>query len=161
MTSHTYRAGEAAALALIQALSAWDTSNSVSLANDENNIGMSMVNSGASSQYCFLSPGPFESGYENIGESLVIDRWQTVITLAVFVVQDLSDPSSPEMRLATLRQNIIDALDKRFALSGSASFAKVISGTEISNFTTAELGPFILQEMTLLWEAERDLTQAD
>lgn len=156
----SYATGEAAALTLLQALSAWDTSNSISLANDTSNTGVLMIGQGSSDHYLFLSPGPFESGYESINEGLVVDRWETIITLVVLAIA--ASGESPEYRLTGYRQDIKAALDQRFMLqSASVSMAKVVRGGEIQNWSLPDERLFITQELRLLWEEVSTITQND
>lgn len=156
----TYAQGEADILSLLQALAEWDSTNSLSLANDATNLGAAMLSGGASDHYLFLSPGEFESGYENIADTLVIHRWQTLVTLCVFL--PAPEANAAEMRLAAYRDNAIAALDARLHLNSSTvDFAKVIRGREIANFSLSDKQAFISQELTLLWEEVKNITQSD
>lgn len=159
----SYATGEAAALTLIQTLSDFNTTNSVSLANDDDNKGATLLSSGKSDRYVILRPGPFESDYLDIAGSLTQHRWQTSIDLYVLK----TGVDAPEYRLASLRQSIIDTLDTYFRLDESVGYAKVVSGEAIATGATGGTNsapngtPYIRQEMILVWEEERSLTQND
>lgn len=159
----SYATGEAAALALIQTLPDFDATNSVSLANDNNNKGATLLSSGKSDCYVILRPGAFVSDYLDIAGSLTQHRWQTSIDLYVLK----TGVDAPEYRLASLRQSIIDTLDAHFRLNESVGYAKVISGESIATGATGGTNsapngtPYIRQEMILVWEEERSLTQND
>ena len=156
----SYALGEAAALTLLQALAAWDTDNSLSLANDSTNRAKGMLNHGTDYKYLFLEPGAFESGYNDIGDTKAVDQWHTTLTLIVF--NDPPTQKTAEMELAALRQEAMETLDQRLHLNSSVvNFAKVVGGEPIQGWKNSRGRAFILQEMDLLWEEVRSITQND
>lgn len=155
----SYKTGEAAIISIIQGLAAWDTENSISLANDTTLKGAAIMNSGKSDKYCFATPGPFVSRYLDTNGTVIEDEWTTVVRLIVLALP--KSGASPENELATARQDIKEALDARYNLGGGFSFAKLTAGDEIINDGVAEFGPYIEQELFVTWMEEQDIAQLD
>jgi len=156
----SYASGESAALTLIRALNDFNSTNSVSLANDSTNAGATLLSNGKSDRYVMLRPGPFISQYMTVDNAFVVHEWQTIIK--VVVLKQGTD--APEHRLADLRGDIIDKLDGYFQLNNTAvSYAKVVGGDAIAEGTTGGTNgtQFIYQEMVLEWHEESTLTQSD
>lgn len=166
----SYAAGEARILTLIRASGGgtiWTAANSLSIVNDSNNIGMSMVNNGKSWHYLFLEPGPFASDYLDIGAEGVQDTWTTLITILVLK----ETQRGPIKVLSDDTQQIKDYLDtysRLNALTG-VSMAKVKSGTRITTERVGGANPqaranrkvFFKRELTIAWDELTDITQND
>lgn len=157
----SYATGEAAALTIIQALSAWDSDNSYSAANDSTFVTVdTLLISGDDDKYCVLLPGEFEREPGTISGTEFITHWQTRIQIYV-LVQPSGD--APEKRLASLRNDIINALDGYQGLNGQSGVwgAMVTTGGEIFRPELAEGAEraFITQELILEWDEETTVTQ--
>lgn len=163
----SYQTGEARILTLIQAISGatWTASNSVSLANDGDNLGESMINRGKSYHYLMLQPGAFTDEFINTNWTSAQANWETTIKLLVLKKTE----RGPFKVLAEDRQAIIDQLRKYARLNSltGVTFAKLSKGGPI---TVERIGPGPLdkrivlykQEMTLQWdEISTGISQQD
>lgn len=160
----SYATGEAAIATLIQSLTAWDTSNCISLANDTDNAGATVLTSGKSDKYCLLSPGEIlEREYVTPDYKTVHTRWQTVVMLYVL---RRPDGDSAEKRLADARQGIIGKLDGYARLSNTSGvlWALLTLGGPPEDVTTGSgqaARAFIRQEVMVEWLEETTITQND
>lgn len=162
----SYAAGEAAILTLIRAISptTWTATNSVSLANDTHNQGMTLLQSGKSHHYVMLDPAAFQLQTEDVGFNTYLVKWVTVIRL--FALDETKHP--PKKTLADDRQAIIDQLMKYERLNNLAGVmhAQIGSGGPVTTERVGR-GPtnkktvFFKQEVMHLWEEKVAVTQQD
>jgi len=163
----SYQTGEARILTLIQGINSgatWTATNSVSLANDSDNLGEVMLNTGKSYHYLILRPGPFTNTFINTNWSEAAAEWDTVVTLLVLK----STPRGPMKVLAEDRQAILDRLRLYARLNNltGVTLANLGSGGPI---LTERVGPgpmdkrivLFKQEMILKWDEISSVSQAD
>jgi hypothetical protein len=155
----SYKAGEAAVLSLIQALSDFDSTNSISLANDTTGRGHVLQNSGQSDHYIKLRPGEFERNYDTVGLGTITTNWVTIIEIAVF--RGTNQAKSAEQLLADYREAVMNKLDAYYRLNATAAFGQVTYGDEIEEDTVDKLGAYIVQEIFLTWQERTTVTQND
>lgn len=150
----SYAVGELAARTIITtyAPTYFDTANTVSVANNTPAGYQHLLDRGSAQQYCFLRRGPFTTSRPAFG--VVDTTWQTIIELWVRYVE----PSTSEQRLATVLQDVLDALYRHKCLNNTASvrYSDVLGGDEeLQMINRKQTRLYVMQNIRLEWLEEQ------
>lgn len=146
----SYAQGEAALLALIQAMPGYSRVNA-------SRGDWKPLNSGASDHYTVLRPGAFTVATDGLGgESLT--AYRTVIE----VWQRWKDDTPTLVALEGQVAAIVEHLERYPSLNGVALMAQVGGGSEMSRRWLEQGGPvWAVQEVYFDWQEERFYSSAE
>lgn len=147
----SYLTGEAALLALIQAMPEFDRRNAA-------RADWKPLSSGASDHYAVLKPGLFTNAQESIGAEATVTTWRTIVE----VWQRWVDDGPTAIALQELAQRVIEHLEGYPSLGGAALLAWVAGGGEMQQRWTKEGGPmWAVWEVYVDWQEERFISVAE
>lgn len=146
----SYGQGEAALLALLQAMPQFNRTNT-------SRADWKPLNSGASDHYVVLKPGEFTNGADSLaGEALT--NWRTVIE----VWQRWKDDTPTALALQELVAAVIGHLERYPSLNGVALMAGIAGGSDLQRRWIERGGPvWAVQEVYFDWQEERFYDSAE
>lgn len=147
----SYSDGEAAILALLQAMPQFDRRNTA-------RGDWKPLNSGQSDHYAILKPGIWANAQEALGGGAAVTTWRTIIE----VWQRWVDDGPTALALQALVAEVVDQLERYPALSGAALLAWVAGGGEMQQRWLKEGGPmWAVWEVYIDWQEERIISPVE
>ena len=141
----SYSTGEAALLAIIQAMPQFARLNAV-------RADWKPLNSGASGHYAVLKPGIFANAPQTLGDGATATQWRTIVE----IWQRWVDDGPTVIALEELVQDVIEQVERYPSLDGTALMAWVAGGGEMQQRWLKEGGPmWAVWEVYVDWQEER------